>query len=389
MRKICVYTGTRAEYGLLYWLLTECKEDPEIDLQLIVSGSHLLESQGYTVQIIENDGFNISAKIEMYESDTSSVGLVRAMARSLSNLSDTLEHLKPDLAVVLGDRYEIQTFAQACMMFNIPLAHIHGGEATEGLIDDAVRHSVTKMAHIHFPSTEIYKKRIELMGENPDRIFNFGAPGIDNITKLKLLKKKELFEQLDLEDRETFLITYHPVTLYPEKSQKEFSSLLEVIDILRDEKDFNFVFTLPNVEHESEEIVKQLKAFCTTRPDTYLFKSLGQLRYLSLVKESVAVVGNSSSGIIEVPYFNIPTIDIGERQRGRVAGPSVLNVSSDVKEMLGAFKKCFDQTFLNSISHSNSLYGRGGASKKIKNVLKKIDLEDILYKPFHNSMEGV
>lgn len=382
MRKICVYTATRAEYGILYNLLKEIDDDSNLELVLIVSGSHLEKNHGMTVKRIKEDGFKIFKEIKIYNEDFSSKGLLKSMAKSLDSLSEVFAKNKPDIGVVLGDRYEIHTFAQACMMFNVPLAHIHGGEATEGLIDDVVRHSVTKMAHIHFPSTEVYKNRIIQMGEIPKNVFNFGAPGVDSIKNLNLLDRGLLFEELGVPDRGTFMVTYHPVTLYPEKSKSEFNALLNAIEDMLIDSTFNFVFSMPNIENGSEWVAEELKAFCKSHESAYLFSSLGQQKYFSLIKQSLGVVGNSSSGIIEVPYFKKPTINIGERQKGRVSGKSVIHVSDNKNEILEALKKCLDEVFIKSIQKEESLYGCGGASEKIKNVLKEINLEGILYKPF-------
>lgn len=384
MRKICVYTGGRAEYGLLYWLLKEIQKDKELELKLIVSGSHLDESQGYTINTIEKDGFKIDYKIDILSENKSAVGLTKSMASSLEQLSDVLFTLKPDIGVVLGDRYEILTFAQTCMMLNIPLAHIHGGEATEGVIDDAVRHSVSKMSHIHFPSTELYKNRLIKMGENPKNVFNFGAPGIDNIKKLTLKNKSELFKELNLPIKDNnFLVTYHPVTLYPEKSKEEYTAMFKALLHFKQEfPSTNIIITMPNIEQGTKEITNYINNFLKNNSNVFVFKTLGQTNYLSMVKACTAVIGNSSSGIVEVPFFKKPTINIGERQRGRIGCKSIINCSNNELEILSAIKQTTNKVWLDSLKNETCIYGNGDTSLKIKEMLKKISLKDILYKPF-------
>lgn len=385
MRKICVYTGGRAEYGLLYWLLDEIKKDDDLELQLIVSGSHLDESQGNTVEKIKSDGFHISFELDILGSDRSAVGLVKSMAKSIGALSDALDKLKPDIGVVLGDRYEILTFAQTCMMLNIPLAHIHGGEATEGLIDDAIRHSVTKMSHIHFPSTDVYKNRLIKMGENPAFVFNYGAPGIDNIKKLDLKEKDELFSEIGipLADK-NFLVTYHPLTLYPEKSRQEYLSMFDALeDYAQNNISTNVIITMPNIEQGTEEVVSHIKLVEERNPNFFVYKSLGQINYLSMVNICTAVVGNSSSGIVEVPFFKKPTINIGERQRGRLSSETIIDCSGNKTEILGALEKSTDKVWLESIQGHECIYGDGTASFQIKEKLKSVNLNNILYKPFY------
>lgn len=384
MRKICFYTGGRAEYGLLYWIMKEVLNDPELDFHLIVSGAHFDKTQGNSIDIIRKDGFPISKEIQILSDDRSPKGLTKAMGKSLTLLADALEEIKPDIGVVLGDRYEILTFAQACMMQNIPIAHIHGGESTGGLIDDVIRNAVTKMSHIHFASTDLYKNKIISLGENPKNVFNTGAPGIDNIKKLKLKSKSELLQELKITERtNTILVTYHPLTLYPEKSELEYISMLDAISTeVHKNPDTNIIITMPNIEVGSIAVIKAIKRFQTQNENVYIYPNLGQLNYLSMVSFSQMVIGNSSSGIVEVPSFGIPTINIGDRQKGRLRCSSIIDCRADLMDILGAIKKAKNKKFLEGIKQMKPLYGNGDASIKIKETLKRFSLEDILYKEF-------
>lgn len=382
-RKICVVTGTRAEYGLLYWLMKEIQQDADLELQLIVTGSHLAPEFGYTVREIEKDGFHIHERIEMLMSSDTSVSLTKSMGIALIGFADAFARLKPDIVVLLGDRYEIMTAAQAAMMARIPIAHIHGGERTEGAIDEAIRHAITKMSHLHFVATEEYRRRVIQLGEQPEVVFNFGAIGIDNIVKLSLLNRKELEEalQFNLGDM-YFVVTYHPVTLDKSGRVNAFQELLEALNAYPKAK---IIITKPNADLHSKEIIKMIDRFAEEQSDRVLaVDSLGQLRYLSAVKHCDVVIGNSSSGIIEVPALKKPTVNIGERQKGRAMGTTIINVSEKRDEIISAIGKALSPLFKQQIKVSKSIYGHGDVSRRIKEVIKSYPLDKILCKSFYD-----
>jgi GDP/UDP-N,N'-diacetylbacillosamine 2-epimerase (hydrolysing) len=316
-RKVCIFTGTRAEYGLLKPLMDEIKSDPDLELQIVASCMHLSPEFGLTYKEIEKDGFNIDEKVEMLLSSDTPSGIVKSMGLGMIGYTDALNRLKPDITVVLGDRFEALAFAIASFVNRIPIAHLYGGEATEGLIDEGIRHSITKLSYLHFTSTEEYRKRVIQLGEEPERVFNVGALGIDNIKKMKLLNKDEIESKLGIKFKsKNLLITYHPVTLKKDESEKEFKALLNV---LREMEDTLFIFTKPNADTEGRRIIKLIEEFVKENNDkAIVFTSLGQLNYLSIMKYVDAVVGNSSSGIIEAPSLKVPTINIGDRQKGRI-----------------------------------------------------------------------
>ena len=322
-RKICIITGTRAEYGLLYWLMKELQMDKDCEMQIIVTGMHLSPEFSLTYKEIEKDGFNISKKVEILLSSDSSVGVSKSIGLGIISFSEAFEELKPDICVVLGDRFEIFSAASAAMISRIPIAHIHGGEATEGLIDEAIRHSITKMSHLHFVSTEKYKKRVIQLGEEPKRVFNFGSPALDNINRLKLLNKKKFEESINFQLSEnSFLVTYHPVTLDNYSSKKFFNEILSALNHFKNHK---IIFTMPNSDTGGRIIIDMINDYVSENNNCISFTSLGQIRYLSALKHIKIVIGNSSSGLIEVPSFKIPTINIGERQKGRVKGNSIID----------------------------------------------------------------
>jgi UDP-N-acetylglucosamine 2-epimerase (non-hydrolysing)/GDP/UDP-N,N'-diacetylbacillosamine 2-epimerase (hydrolysing) len=382
-RKICVVTGTRAEYGLLYWLMKEIQQDADLELQLIVTGAHLSPVYGYTVQEIEQDGFFIHERIEMLLASDTPAAVTKAMGLALIGFAEAYARLKPDIVVVLGDRYEIMTAAQAAMVARIPIAHIHGGERTEGAIDDAIRHSITKMSHLHFVSTEDYRRRVIQLGEHPERVYNFGAIGIDNIMKLSFLERDELERLLDFSLGEKyFVVTYHPVTLDASGPSQAFRNLL---DAIREFPEYQVIMTKPNADPYSHVIIRMMEHFAAEHRDRILIAdSLGQLKYLSAVKHCDMVIGNSSSGIIEVPLFKKPTINIGDRQKGRAMGPTIINVPESKEAIIEAIRYARSESFISILEHSRSIYGMGDVSGKIKQVLKEASLEGILYKSFYD-----
>ncbi|WP_019880561.1 UDP-N-acetylglucosamine 2-epimerase [Succinispira mobilis] len=379
-RKICVVTGTRAEYGLLYWLMREIQEDAALQLQLIVTGMHLSTEFGLTYQVIESDGFNIDAKIEMLLASDTPVGITKSMGLGLIGFADALANLKPDIVVVLGDRYEILVAAQAALVANIPLAHIHGGELTEGLIDDSIRHSLTKMSHLHFTATEKYKRRVIQLGEREEFVFNFGAMCIDNLIKTNLLSEYELEDSLGISlDKKVFLVTYHPVTLEKGGVEKKIRDLLEVLSAY---KDTTIIITKANSDAGGRLINELLEEFANTNSNVKIFTSLGQLKYLSLLKFADVVIGNSSSGIIEAPFFRTATVDIGIRQKGREKPYSVIECGETSEEIRLAIKKALSFDFRKNLSDFEMIYGKEAIAFKIKEILKNVDLKNILIKKF-------
>lgn len=380
MRKICVVTGTRADYGLLYWLMKEIDQDPELLLQLVVTGTHLETKFGYTKDIIAADGFEISKLVPCHLISDRPETIGNSIAECLRGMLEAFKDLKPDVVVILGDRFEILGVAQACMVMGIPIAHIHGGESTEGLIDEAIRHSVTKMAHFHFCSTAKYKQRIIQMGENPDKVFSLGAPGLDNMNRLSLLDKSELEKSLGIKLSEKIaLVTYHPVTLDEKTSTLEIENLVDALTTALD-KDLQIIITLPNADTYSEKIRVAWEKFVATYPDrVFSFVNLGQLRYLSLMKLASVIVGNSSSGIVEAPFLGKAVLDIGARQRGRLADPkNVVRVESQKNLIVDAL-----QSILVSPTRPiSTLYGEGKSSYAIKEKLKHVSLENVLFKKF-------
>ena len=380
-RKICVVTGTRAEYGLLYWLMKEIESDKELQLQLIVTGMHLSPEFGLTYQEIEKD-FKIDKKIEMLLSSDTSVGISKSMGLAQISFSESYEDLQPDLLVVLGDRYEIFSAVSAAMIACIPVAHLHGGEATEGLIDEPIRHSITKMSQLHFTATEEYKNRVIQLGEHPDRVFNVGGLGIDNIKKLQLLSKNDFEKLINFNlNKNNILVTFHPVTLEESTAKEQFQELLYSIDEL---KDTNVIFTKANSDTDGRIINNMIDNYVFTHDNTISFKSMGQLKYLSALQFMDAVVGNSSSGLLEAPSFKITTVDIGDRQRGRVKADSVICCMPNKKSIDNALRKIYSKDFKNILKNVKNPYGDGGASQKIKETIKNISLNGILKKSFYD-----
>lgn len=379
LRKICVVTGTRADYGLLYWLMREIQQDGELQLQLIVTGMHLSPEFGLTAAVIEQDGFSIDEKVEMLLSSDTCVGITKSIGLGIIGFADAFDRLRPDLLVVLGDRYEILAAAQAAMVANIPIAHIAGGDTTEGAIDEAIRHSITKMSHLHFVTNQESARRVRQMGENPQRIYCAGSPGIDYIKRLTLLNREELEQTLDFRFlKKNLLITFHPVTLENKSSQWQFQELLKALDCLGE--DIGLLFTKPNSDTDGRVLIKMIDEYAAKRPNAKAYTSLGQQRYLSTIAQVDAVVGNSSSGLYEVPTFKKPTVNIGERQKGRLQGKTVINCMNDAQHIYDAIQEAF---ILNCEEAVNP-YGEGEASSVIVKTIKEItDLKVLLQKHFY------
>ena len=385
-KKIAVFTGSRAEYGLLFWVLKELERSPMCDLQLYVGGMHLSYEFGYTIDKIIADGFSVTEKIEFLLSSDSAVGISKSMGLALISASEILERNKPDLIVLLGDRFESLAMAQAAMLACIPIAHIHGGEITEGLIDEAIRHSITKMSHIHFTATEDYRKRVIQLGEQPDRVFNYGAPGIDSIVNLDLLDKQNLSESIKFDlSSPYFMITHHPVTLDNTGELESLNNLIKVLDLF---PDYNCIITYPNADTHGRNLIKALNMYKDKYPKRVLLvQSLGQHKYLSLLKYAAVVIGNSSSGLIEAPAFNIPTINIGKRQKGRIAGDTVMHCGETFEEIKEALTAALSPEFKKVCKASKNPYGDGTSSPKIANKILTYPLQNIVMKSFYDFNE--
>ena len=380
-RKVCVVTGSRAEYGLLYWLMREINSEQSLALKLIVSGSHLETNFGDTFKTIEDDGFKIDASIQLKLKDDSPLGVSRSLALAVKGFAEALGTINPDIVVILGDRFEVLGAAEAAMIAGFPIAHIHGGEVTEGAFDDSIRHAITKMAHLHFASTESYRDRIIQMGEAPDRVFVVGAPGLDNILNLDLMDLKSLSTSVGIDlNRDYFLVTYHPVT----RSKKASSCAARaMIDALKRFSKASILFTGVNADPGNAAINRVISHFANENPARVkLVPSLGQVRYLSALKYCLVVVGNSSSGIIEAPYLGIPTVNIGERQKGRIRASSIIDCGETSEEIYQALSTALSKKHRNISKKTTGKYGAPGASKRIKDILRNINLENILMKKF-------
>ena len=370
MRKICVITGTRAEFGLLRPLIELIDKDKNLQLQLIATGMHLSPEFGYTLDEIIASGFVVDKKVECLLSSDTSVGVSKSIALAISGFADALEELQPDLVVVLGDRTEILGAVIAAGMANIHIAHLHGGETTEGAYDEAIRHSITKFSHLHFTSTEAYRKRVIQLGEQPNTVFNVGAIGLDAIKKLKLLSREEFENSIGLKlKKRNVLITYHPVTLDKEAPIETFENILQALDELTDTA---LIFTHANSDKNGRIINKMITQYVNTHKDKAIeFKSLGQLRYLSALQFVDFVIGNSSSGMTEVPAFYIPTINIGERQKGRINCASIINSDNSLEGIKKNITFALDKTFREKIQQQELLYGNGTAAEKILQIIKE------------------
>jgi len=381
-RKICVVTGSRADYGLLRLVMQRINDDPELILQVVATGMHLSPIFGLTYREIEADGFSIDFKIETLSSSDSPVGLADSMSKGLIGCADAFSHLQPDVIVVLGDRFEIFVAASAALVAKIPVAHLHGGETTAGAFDEAFRHSITKMSHLHFVAAEEYRKRVIQLGENPRYVFLVGGLGVDGIHEVRLLSKEELESSLSFRFKtRSLLVTFHPVTLEGDTAETQMKELLSA---LSDLSDTSLIFTMPNADTGGLALIKMIEQFVETHQDAHSFISLGQQRYLSCIAQVDGVVGNSSSGLAEVPSFKKGTINIGARQLGRLQASSVINCLPERQEIRAAIKTLYSQDFTSSLAETSNPYGEGGASRKIVDLLKCVDLSGIIQKTFYD-----
>lgn len=370
MKKICVVTGTRAEYGLLKPLIRRIKDDAELELQLVATGMHLSPEFGLTYKEIVKDGFQITEKVEMLLSSDTSVGISKSMGLALISFSEVFERIKPDILIVLGDRYEIFSAASAAMNAKIPIAHLHGGESTEGAVDEAMRHSITKMSYLHFTSNEIYRNRVIQLGEEPSRVFNVGAIADESIKTLDFIDKDKLEKELGIKfDKKIALLTFHPTTLEDDSSEEQFRNILEALDEFEDLK---IIFTKANADTNGRIINKMIDEYVIKNTKKCVaFTSLGQLRYLSTMKCCDVVIGNSSSGIIEAPILKKPTINIGDRQIGRVQEKTIVNCKPIKEEITEALRKVISKDFMNSFNDDKKIKREEYASQKIIAVIKE------------------
>ena len=382
MRKICFVTGTRAEYGLLSRLMRLVKEDNDLRLQVIATNMHLMPEYGETYKEIEKDGFTIDKKVYMHKPSDDAHGIISSMAEEMQGMNDALSELKPDILVLLGDRYEILVAAQVALIHRIPIAHIHGGEVTEGAFDDAIRHSVTKMSSLHFTSCEEYRHRVIQMGEHPSRVFDVGSLGVENIKAVPLMTKDELEASLDFKiDTQTILVTYHPVTLGgdPAKDIREF------LDALDQFKDLKVIFTMPNSDTGRDAIALAVENYVEKHSNrAKAYTSLGLKRYLSTLQFVKAAVGNSSSGIIEVPSFGIPTLNIGDRQKGRLASKSVVNCGTSKDEVIAGLKLCLSEEMQKAAKTYENPYAKPDTANLIYQELKNVELAGLNLKTFYD-----
>ena len=379
-RKICVVTGTRAEYGLLFGLLKEIQQDPDFILQLVVTGMHLSPEFGLTYKMIEQDGFSIDAKVEMLLSSDTPVGIAKSIGLGVIGFADALDRLRPDILVLLGDRFEIIAGAQAALIARIPIAHLFGGDTTEGAFDEAIRHSITKMAQLHFVSNARSAVRVRQLGENPEHIYNVGSTGIDQIKRLKLLSRVELEEAIEFKLRpKNFLITFHPATLEDSSPAEQFEELLAALSEYGE--DYGLLITMPNADTDGRVLIKMIQEFVERNKNAKAYVSLGQLKYLSAMRHADVVIGNSSSGIYEAPSFKKPTVNIGDRQKGRLQAASIINCPVN----RGQIKQAIDRALnLDCLSVINP-YGDGDASIRILEILKNVgDFSRLVKKSFFN-----
>lgn len=381
-RKICFITGTRAEYGLLSRLMRLVADSPACQLQIVATNMHLLPEYGETYREIEADGFTIDEKVAMRKPSDSAGGIVASMAQEMAGMNDAIGRLRPDLAVILGDRYEMLVAATVCLIRRIPIAHLYGGEITEGAFDDAIRHSITKMSALHFTATEDYRRRVIQMGEQPDRVFNVGSLGVENMKSVPFMTKEELEQSLGISLSEPFMLaTYHPVTLGQRSAADEITDFLQALDRF---PDINVIFTMPNSDQGGEGIKHEIEKYCKLRPERcHCYASLGMRRYLSLMQLAEAVVGNSSSGLIEVPSAGIPTLNIGDRQKGRARGETVVDCASDEASIIQGLRRVLSPEMKAKARSRCNPYAKDGTAQRIFNAISSIPLESLQQKHFY------
>ncbi|MBP2316261.1 UDP-N-acetylglucosamine 2-epimerase [Azospirillum soli] len=382
MKTIGVVTGSRADYGIYRPVLRHILSSPDLQLRLIVCGMHLSPAYGLTVRDIEADGFTIAARLPTLCDDDSPEGIGKSMGQGVTAFSEEFGRVRPDILLLLGDRYEMFAAAIAALPYAMPLAHIHGGELTEGLIDDAIRHSLTKMCHLHFVATEEYRRRVIQLGEAPDRVFTVGAPAIDLMSQLERLDRAALSARLGISlDTPPLLVTHHPLTLAAEQADAEVGVLLDALETF----DQPIIITYPNADTRASRIIERIGRFAAGRANVVFTESLGSQAYFSVMAIAGAMVGNSSSGIIEAASFRLPVVNIGDRQRGRVAGGNVIHVPADAETIREAIRKALSPEFRESLADQVNPYGRGTAAPRIVEVLRSVSLgQELVMKRFHD-----
>ena len=379
-RKIAILTSGRADYGLLYWLIKGINDDPSLEMQLVVTGMHVSPEFGLTENEIVKDGFSIAKRIEILLSSDTRVGTAKSMGVGMIGFADAFEDLAPDLLVLLGDRFEVLAAAAAAAVQKIPIIHLHGGEITQGAMDDAFRHAITKLSHIHCCAANEYRDRIIQLGEAPERVETVGGLGIDNIRRLKLLPLREVEERLGFKfSKQNLLITFHPETLLDHSPEDQVEELLVA---LQDYQDLGLIFTMPNADVGSRQIMKAIEAFVEGNSNARLYSAVGQQLYLSTMALVDAVVGNSSSGILEVPSFQKGTVNIGNRQTGRLFAESIVNCEIDHSAISQAIARALSPAFKKQIENAVNPYDTGGASDKIISILKKVEITNLTVKHF-------
>lgn len=378
-KKILVVTGGRAEYGILRPLLEEIKISKKLKLDLVVTGTHLSNEFGNTISEIRKDRFKVSDRIEIIMSSDTPISLAKSMGLLLISFSETLSRIKPDLVVLLGDRFETFAAGSACLVSRIPIAHIQGGELTKAAIDDSFRHSLTKMSYYHFVYTDEYKKRIIQLGENNKNIFNYGALNVDSIKKTKLMSYEEVKKNFNINKSKFLLITFHSSTLENNTSTQQFKNILS---FLKTKKNFNIIFTKTNADTDGRIINQLIDKFVLNNKNSSAYTSLGQIKYLSLLKYSYALIGNSSSGIIETPYFKKPTINIGQRQEGRVKAKNIIDCNPNYKSLEKSFKKIETKSFKKKIEKMKDPFDKGNTARLIRKKIEAIKLPKEIKKDF-------
>lgn len=384
MRRIGVVTVGRSDYGILYPVLRAIQAEPELQLQLIVSGAHLSQCHGSTITEIERDGFEIAARVRMLLSDDSPESVSMSMGIGVVNFASAYKTLRPDILLILGDRFEALSAAVSALPLRIPIAHIHGGELTQGAMDDAIRHAITKLSHIHFAAAPEYAQRIKQMGEQPDRVFVTGSPVVDSIQNEEPLSLQELEKSLGVPVQGAMLVTYHPQTLQHERTEERISTLLDVLAKFEN----HLLFTYPNADMDNAVIINRILEFADRHHRAHVFVNLGRRKYHSLQRYVAAMVGNSSSGIIEAASFQLPVVNIGDRQKGRLRTPNIVDVPDDSIAIAEAIRRALSKEFRSSVAAMKSPYGVGDSSQKIVKILKSVVLDgSLLQKKFCDSMQ--
>lgn len=381
-RKVCIVTGTRAEYGLLYWLMKKFQIEETIELQVVVTGMHLSPEFGMTINQIERDQFDVNEKVEMLLSSDTPTAISKSIGLGVISFTDVFKRLSPDIIVVLGDRFEIFAAVQTAMIMRIPVAHIHGGELTEGLIDDPIRHSITKMSQLHFTANEEYRNRVIQMGEQPSKVYNVGTLGLEGIRNTQLLNLDELSNSIKFQLKKFFLVTLHPTTLEKSSAEQQINILLEALNKY---PQYQVVFTKTNADTDGRIINQKIEEYVRENSERCcIFDSLGQLRYLSAIKHCEIVIGNSSSGLLEVPFLRTATINLGIRQQGRLKAKSVIDCPFAIEKIISAIEVALSKSFKEEIMDIPMLYGDGNTSEQIVNIIKQVNLENIVIKKFYD-----